>query len=122
MRILIIGVDEPGHVARFLYEGGKRSGHDVAIINTTRANNGNFLARKMLWKFTHRPISIKSFSSEVASEAESFNPDLIVTTGQAPILDRDLRLLRDMSLVLINYSTDDPWNPAHRAEIGRAHV
>ncbi|GBE45034.1 hypothetical protein BMS3Bbin11_00113 [bacterium BMS3Bbin11] len=116
MRILIIGVDEPGHVARFLYEGGKRSGHDVAIINTTRANNGNFLARKMLWKFTHRPISIKSFSSEVASEAESFNPDLIVTTGQAPILDRDLRLLRDMSLVLINYSTDDPWNPAHRAD------
>ncbi len=116
MRIFIIGVDEPGHVARFLYEGGKNSAHNLAILNTNEANNGNFLARKLLWKLDHRPIAIKSFSSKVVSEVELFSPDLIVTTGQAPILDYDLSLLKDMGSVLVNFSTDDPWNPAHRAD------
>src|SRR5262249_47024779 len=42
-------------------------------------------------------------------------PDVLIVTGAAPLTGAALRALRAERIVCINYSTDDPWNPALRA-------
>src|SRR5207248_6291775 len=44
-----------------------------------------------------------------------FRPDVIVTTGSAPISARTLRSCRQKGVKCVNFSTDDPFNPRHRA-------
>jgi spore maturation protein CgeB len=40
----------------------------------------------------------------------------LVATGHAPLTTQALKRLRATGVRTINYSTDDPWNPAHRAQ------
>ena len=115
MKILLIGVDEPGHVGRFLLEGGQACGYNVSIANVFNAYKGNFIARNILWKLDRRPVSLKTFSLEIEKRVIDVKPDLIITTGVSPIQVETLKKLHMMGIRLVNYSTDDPWNPSHRA-------
>ena len=42
-------------------------------------------------------------------------PDLVLTTGLAPLCAATLECLGGIGCTTVNYLTDDPWNPAHRA-------
>ena len=110
-----MGVDQKGHVGRFLHEGGSEQGHDVAIVDSAKASGGNKLLQKILWRFDHRPNFLREFSSSVVDRATEFQPDIIVSTGMAPILAGSLEQLKKKGYRLVNYSTDDPWKPAHKA-------
>jgi spore maturation protein CgeB len=43
-------------------------------------------------------------------------PDVVLTTGHAPLARDHIERLRGLGIKVINYSTDDPWNPAQRAD------
>jgi spore maturation protein CgeB len=42
-------------------------------------------------------------------------PQVLIATGAAPLTQQALRKLRSLGTFCINYSTDDPWNPAQLA-------
>ncbi len=41
---------------------------------------------------------------------------MLIATGAAPLLKSDVRKLHAHGIFCVNYSTDDPWNPALRAD------
>ena len=42
-------------------------------------------------------------------------PDVVLSTGRAPLDRSHIVRLRELGASVINYSTDDPWNPAFQA-------
>ena len=42
-------------------------------------------------------------------------PQIVLTTGLAPLSADVLKSLRDRGACCVNFLTDDPWNPDHRA-------
>jgi spore maturation protein CgeB len=51
----------------------------------------------------------------VLAGVKEVKPSVVLTTGQAPLDEAVLEEVGEMGIFRANYSTDDPWNPAHRA-------
>ncbi len=63
----------------------------------------------------HRPTRLRQFGALVVQEARRWNPDLLLATGIAPLERPALARLCADKIPAVNFLTDDPWNPAHRA-------
>src|SRR5262249_28072529 len=55
------------------------------------------------------------FSNALVNACARAKPEILVATGMAPLTESGLRALRQLGVVSVNYSTDDPWNPAMRS-------
>lgn len=115
MKLLIAGVDHEVHVGRFLLRAADGRGIDARIADTRRAMDGPRLARVLLWRLARRPIRLGSFSRDTLDVVADFRPDVLLSTGIAPLAAGELRRIRAMGVRLVNVSTDDPWNPCHRS-------
>ena len=113
--ILIVGVMEEKHVGGQLRKAAQKLGLEVRCFDVTEAYRGNTILQKTAWKLGRRPIGLGKFSVKVLAAAKEAKPSVILTTGQAPMDQAVLAELGKMGIFRINYSTDDPWNPAHRA-------
>jgi spore maturation protein CgeB len=63
----------------------------------------------------HRPARLAKFSEEVVRLCDKFRPRAILTTGCAPVNRKALEAIGRAGISRLNFSTDDPWNPAFRA-------
>lgn len=55
------------------------------------------------------------FAEHVLKSVRTDRPDLLVSTGMAPLERRTIELIRGLGIPTANFSTDDPWNPGQRA-------
>src|SRR5437879_3945310 len=62
------------------------------------------------------PSHLTDLSSEILRICRETKPSLVMTTGFAPISGTALREIGSLRIPRINYLTDDPWNPAQRAQ------
>ena len=62
------------------------------------------------------PPRLHNFSQEVIQKCSDFKPRWLVATGIMPIHRQALQEVGKMGIQRLNYLTDDPWNPAHRAK------
>jgi spore maturation protein CgeB len=86
------------------------------LIDIHAAYDGNAVKRRIDWWFRgRRPSRLRVFSEEVVRACQEFHPDYMITTGVAPLSAQALAECRRLAGVRINFLTDDPWNPAHRA-------
>jgi glycosyltransferase involved in cell wall biosynthesis len=113
--IMIVGVMEEKHVGGQLRKAAEVLGLEARCMDATEAYSGNGLLRKIAWHFGRRPIGLSKFSALVLAGVKEVKPSVVLTTGQAPLDEAVLRGLGEMGIFRVNYSTDDPWNPAHRA-------
>ncbi|NCY21759.1 hypothetical protein EBX31_07365, partial [bacterium] len=86
------------------------------ISNSNQAYEGYRLLKKISWWINKRPSNIKTFSEKVLDKITKEKPGLLLTTGVSPLELKTVKKLKAQVNTLINFSTDDPWNPAHRAE------
>ena len=49
-------------------------------------------------------------------QAEILKPDLVIVTGILPLKKDIILTIKRNHGVVVNYLTDDPWNPIHRRE------
>lgn len=63
----------------------------------------------------HRPLWLEVFSKHVRRACGRECPDIVISTGAAPLAKSALRAIRNLGTVCINYSTDDPWNATQLA-------
>jgi len=56
------------------------------------------------------------FSEEVVAACRCDKPAYLLTTGLAPVRSAELARIGAQGIVRMNFLTDDPWNPAHRAD------
>jgi spore maturation protein CgeB len=114
--ILIVGATEPTHVGGFFYRGAQAENLDCSIIDTRQAFGGNPLTAKFNWWVRGRvPNRLHKFSHSVLEQCRKQPPDILIATGTAPVTAKDLREIRSLGVRLVNYLTDDPWNPAHQS-------
>ena len=112
---MIVGIMEEKHVGGQLRKAAEVLGVKAGCMDATEAYRGNGLLRKIAWHFRRRPIGLSTFSSRVLAAAKEAKPSVVLTTGQAPLDEAVLEEMGEMGIFRANYSTDDPWNPAHQA-------
>lgn len=114
-KIFFIGVDHESHVGRQLKNAVSKLGVESWLYDSRQAYEGPKILEKLGWWIDKRPQKLENFSQKVLSDVEKLGPSLIVTTGIAPIEHAFLKVIRSKGIPTINFSTDDPWNRAHRA-------
>jgi len=114
-RLLVVGNFGPEHVGRHFAEAARALGIDYTALATTAAYEGPPWARRLFWQFGHRPLRIGRFGGGVVATAREVRATALLTTGIAPLGASVLQQLGEMGITRINFLTDDPWNPVHRA-------
>jgi spore maturation protein CgeB len=114
--LLIVGNPEPFHVGAHFLAGARSMGIPAQIVDVRRASASSRLCVKWNWWFRgRRPARLSEFDAEVAASCRRFRPKLLLTTGVAPVSKAALEEIGGLGVQRVNYSTDDPWNPAHLA-------
>jgi len=116
MRLLIVGYSEAGHMGSYLASAAKQLRLEHRIIDARGAE-----ARGRIVNSFHRrlrggrPARLGRFGAQVLETCAAMRPNVVLTTGCAPLDQPQIASLRRGGIRVINYSTDDPWNPALRA-------
>ena len=116
VRLLIVGNRGGTNVGECFERAALAAGHEVRLIEARLAMEAPSWLRRFNWHlWGHRPTRLNRFSAGVLSVCRDWQPDVILTTGLAPLNPYVLARMRAAGAVTANYLTDDPWNPAHHA-------
>jgi spore maturation protein CgeB len=113
--VVIVGDPQPTHVGHHLQMAAGELGIQSQIADTRSAYGGSRLKQRLLWWTAKRPARLASFSAQVLELVTRERPDCLIATGIAPIDASTLQAIGNLGVRRINFLTDDPWNPAHRA-------
>ncbi len=117
VRLVLVGNPEPFHVGAHLRDAANALGIPVTLCDTRAAFEGAWLTRQWHWRVRgHAPARMSPFNAQVLAACDAFRATHLLATGLAPLTDATLRKLRAHSIQTLNFLTDDPWNPLHRAE------
>jgi hypothetical protein len=116
MKIALVGQRSGSHIGGSLERAARGLSHEVAFYDTTAAFNSPAVWRHFHWRLRRRPPRLKAFSQAVEQGVLAFRADLLLATGLAPLEARALQALRAAGVECVNYLTDDPWNPAFKAD------
>jgi spore maturation protein CgeB len=114
--LVLVGMTAEDQVAAHLLRAAGALGIDVQLMDADAAYRSNRLVKQFNWRLRgHRPTHLDAFSGAVEAACERKRHVCLITTGLAPLTPDSLRRLGERGIARINFSTDDPWNPAHRA-------
>jgi spore maturation protein CgeB len=115
-RVVLVGNFAPEHVGHHLMEAAMELGLEAKGIDVSDAYRGSAVRRRVGWHLLgHRPPRLGAFGWKVVQACRAWQPRWVLSTGLAPLPASALEAIRETGAVLLNYLTDDPWNPAHRA-------
>src|SRR5919112_2147073 len=114
-RIVIVGATGSSHIGGSLLRGAQALSMEAELCDVNQAWRHGTLKQKLLWRFAgRRPAALNEFSAVVLEKCEKFKPDILLSTGNAPVRREVLRTLRDRGVKCVNFSTDDPFSPRQR--------
>jgi spore maturation protein CgeB len=117
IKLLIVGFRKTGQMGSYLAGAAARLGLDWDICDAAKAYAGSWFLRAFYWRLCDkRPTWLHRFGTEVLEICATTQRNVVLTTGHAPLERRVVDRLHELGVKVINYSTDDPWNPAQRAE------
>jgi spore maturation protein CgeB len=113
--LLIVGNSGEEHVGSHLRRAAAELGIAAEFADVSQAAGGP-IVRRLSWRLLgHRPGRLNSFSAEVVEICAAARPEVLLTTGIAPVSAAALEKIGSMRIRRVNLLTDDPFNPAHRA-------
>lgn len=116
-KILIAGGIGGTNVGDSFFRAAGKLGIQAEIIDTRLSNAAPAWQRRISWHlFGRRPVHLNGFSQNVLQHCIERHPEVLVTTGLAPVTRKVLIEIARLGIKRINFLTDDPWNKAHRAE------
>lgn len=116
VRVLIVGHRGETHLGGHLMRAAVALGLDPTLVDAGDAYDGSPWRRRANWWLRgHRPARLGAFGRTVVATTRVAAPDILLATGLAPVAAEALRAIAATGVRLVNYLTDDPWNPAHRA-------
>lgn len=114
-RIAIVGNRGGTNVGGSLEEACKGVA-DAELIESRRSMEGPRLLRAFAWRYMgRRPVRLRAFGEEVVACCRRSRPEALLATGIAGLDAAALQGIGETGARRILYLTDDPWNPAHRA-------
>lgn len=117
MKLLIIGYRQPGQMGSYLASAAENLGLNYQILDAGRAETSSRIVQSVYWRLRgKRPVNLASFEANVLRVCEETKPTVALTTGcRAPLDGWHIEEMRKLGIRVINYSTDDPWNPVLHA-------
>jgi spore maturation protein CgeB len=116
MKLLLIGNRGGTNVAACFERAAHQLGIAPTILEARLAMDGSrWVVRFNWWLRSRRPTRLRWFSHQVVAHCQREQPDLLITTGAAPLTREALCIIGTLGIWRVSYLTDDPWNPAHRA-------
>jgi spore maturation protein CgeB len=116
MSLLIVGNPAETHVGAHLRRAAAACGLDAHLLDVSAAFDAPAWRRRWdWWARGRRPSRLRTFGDAVVARAAELRPRHLLATGIAPLDRRTLEALGRLGVVRMNYLTDDPWNPSHRA-------
>lgn len=113
---VIVGNPEPTHVGAHLANAARSLGIPMVLADVRRAYRESLWSR-IAWRFgDRRPGRIGEFGQRVVDLCARHDARWLLATGIAPLDVSCLERLRGNGVRLLNFLTDDPWNPNHRTE------
>jgi len=114
--IAIVGNAGGHNVGESLRRVALAAGHRVQFFDSSRATAGPRLLRSLIWHLGGRhPLRLRQVSAEILCACTQTHPDLLISTGPAPLTRSVVHALRALGIPCISFSTDDPWNPFQRS-------
>lgn len=114
MKLLIVGNPDPTHVGGHFLRAAEGLGWNVSLLNANDAYAGPLWIKRVCWHLLkRRPLRLGRFSDDVVARSRVERPDLVLTTGIAPLSALAIQKLRAMQIKVANFLTDDPWNRHH---------
>ncbi|MEO2092354.1 MAG: lytic transglycosylase domain-containing protein [Gemmataceae bacterium] len=110
--MLIVGNPGEVHVGRHLRRAAESLGIEVELIDVAAAWGGPAVVRRALWAWDRRPYHLRRFGRQVIDRCNRLAPTLVIVTGIAPPDAGGLRELANRGIPVVNFLTDDPFNPA----------
>ena len=117
MKLIIVGFSQAGQMGNYLASAARQLGLDYQIINAGSAEATSKIGQSFYWRLCgKRPARLDMFGAQVLDRCAATRGDVILTTGFAPLDRSHVEGLRGLGAKVVNYSTDDPWNPTRRAK------
>lgn len=114
MRVLLIGNGEFFQVGAFFRKAIINLGHKLRFIDESAFLKPVqvSLTHRVFYHVTKRPATYWKFNQVVLSTAAKFYPELVIVVKGSWISYKTLsEIKRSISSILVNYATDDPFNP-----------
>jgi spore maturation protein CgeB len=116
VKLALLGIPGGTHIGASFSRGAAKLGIESIWFDADKASAGPRLLRSLSWHLAdRRPLHLNQFSNELVKACARAKPEILIATGMAPLTESALRALRQLGIVSVNYSTDDPWNPAMRS-------
>jgi spore maturation protein CgeB len=114
--LLLVGVNGVEHCGYHFHAAAAGLSLPTSFCDIGEAYRGPWLWRKANWSLRgRRPARLSWFSAKVAELCRRQSPDMVLCTGLVPLDAAALRAIGEQGARRVNFLTDDPWNPAHRA-------
>jgi spore maturation protein CgeB len=114
--LVLVGNPDASHVGAHLKRAAEGLGLETVVCDVTEAYDGPVWRNRVNWWMRGRlPTRLRAFSAKVLETCRDVRPTWLLTTGIAPLEGDALKEIGKLQIRRLNYLTDDPWNPAHRA-------
>jgi spore maturation protein CgeB len=115
-RLLIVGNDGGTNIGGSLLRAAQQLRLQAALVPSQEAMEAPAILRRFNWWVRgRRPTWLGRFNKRLLRTLDAARPEWLVATGPAPISREALQKMGEMGVRTINYLTDDPFNPVHRA-------
>jgi spore maturation protein CgeB len=112
-RIMVVGGALETNVGLSLHQAALSCGIASEMVDTLPAFAGPKWLRTLHWRFNdRRPVRMEEFSNFVVQRCQETRPNILISTGIAPLSSTALQELSAGNVILANFQTDDPWNTA----------
>jgi spore maturation protein CgeB len=116
MRVLIVGNPLEYHVGGQFLAAARSLHWDADIVDLRHSRSSNIWINRICHHLINKhPAHLHSFGRMVVKRCRDIRPDFVVSTGLAPLPVQALQEIRAMNIKLVNFLTDDPWNPSNSA-------
>ncbi len=115
-KLLLVGNPGVEHIGAHLIHAAKGLNLEVRLNDVNHAFEGPRWISMLDWHFRgRRPFRLAEFGQQVARVCREFRPRWLLATGIAPLGKEVLETVGGLGIRRLNYLTDNPWNPVHRA-------
>lgn len=114
--VVVVGGVRGADVGGSLHRGAATLGLGSEIVDAAAAYRAPAPVRWLNWRLRgKRPSRLTEFGDAVVEVCTQLRPGTLVCTGIAPLARSALDAIGRLGIRRLNFLTDDPWNPAHRA-------
>jgi spore maturation protein CgeB len=116
MRVLIVGNPLEYHVGAHFLAAARSLQWHAEIVDLRHAKSSNVWVNRICHHLLNKyPAHLHAFGRSIVKRCRDTRPDFVLATGLAPLPFQALREIRAMDIKMVNFLTDDPWNPSNSA-------